>query len=121
MAEFVVIIPDLRVNTPGNSRTHWRVEAKRAKQERLLANLACSQLGSKVKKQLLAAKKLKVTFVRVGMRKLDRTNCVGAMKHCQDGMCDWLGIPDSSDWYEWEWPIQERGDDAVRIILEPIE
>jgi hypothetical protein len=115
----VVTVPGLRVTTPGNSRKHWRVEAKRARRERLATLLACKeQVADATRAALLKAPRLRVRFVRVGRRRLDCVNTFGALKHVIDGMADWLKVDDGSDWYSWEIPTQEKGDDAVRIELE---
>jgi len=118
MKAVVVTIPGIKLKTPGNGREPWYVAAKRAKEQRGAARLACLTLGREVKDTLLALPALRIRFVRVGGRKMDPTNLVGACKHVQDGLCDWLGVDDSSDWYRWEWPVQESGSDyAVRIEL----
>lgn len=112
-----VTIPGLKVRTPGNGRRVWQVEAREAKEQRAVAKLFCSQLGTAVRDAARSAPRLSVRFVRIGGRKLDPTNLVGAMKHVQDGMADWLGVDDRSDWYHWEWPTQEAGECGVRIEL----
>jgi hypothetical protein len=120
----VVTIPGVKLKTPGNSghgRGHWAVAARHAKEQRAVARLYCSQLGNEVKAALLAGARLKVRFVRIGGRKMDPTNVVAACKHLIDGMCDWTGVDDSSDWYEWLWPAQESGAVGVRIELETVE
>lgn len=117
----VIAIPGLRVKTIGNTRVHWRVEAKEAREQRALTIMHCRMIGNNVRDQLRAAKSLKVKFVRIGGRKLDKTNCVGAFKHVQDSLCEWIGVDDSSDWYDWQWPTQESGDGySVRIELEAV-
>ncbi len=120
MVRAVVTIPGLKLKAPGNSghgRGHWAVAARDTKEQRALARLYCAQLGPEVKAALLAAPRLKVRFVRVGGRKMDTTNVVAACKAIQDGMCDWLGVDDGSDWYDWQWPAQESGEVGVRIEL----
>lgn len=113
-----VTIPGVRVKTPGNTRAAWQVEYRRAKSERELAKAYVLALPAETLKRLRGAKRLRVTFVRLGGRKMDRTNLVGAFKHVQDGMCDALGKDDASDWYDWQWPTQEAGECGVRIELE---
>lgn len=120
----VVTVPGVKLKTPGNSGHgrggHWAAAARLAKEHRALARLYCSQLGADVKAALLAGARLKVRFVRVGGRKMDPTNVVAACKHLQDGLCDWLGVDDKSDWYDWQWPGQEPGEHGVRIELEAV-
>ncbi len=119
MSAFVVILPGVKLKTPTNRREHWSIGGRRSREERGLARLLCAQLGPKVRDELRAAPRLKVKFVRVGGHRMDTTNIVAACKAIQDGLCDWLEIPDSSDWYEWQWPTQEKGEASVRIELTP--
>jgi len=114
----VIEIPGLRVNTIGNNRVHWRQEAKTAREHRLTTKIACSQVGKEARERLLAAKKLRVQYVRMGVRTLDVTNSVGAFKHVQDQMAAWLGVDDKSPWYIWSWPQQIKSKTyGVRIEL----
>lgn len=115
----VIEIPGLRVNTVGNNRVHWRQEAKTAREHRLATQAACSHVSKEARERLLQAKRLRVKYVRIGVRKLDMTNCVGAFKHVQDQMAAWLGVDDKSEWYSWQWPDQVKDKTyGVRIELE---
>lgn len=113
----VVTIPGVKLKTEGNRREHWAVAARRAKEHRSLARLFCSQVGTATRDRLRDAPRLRVRFVRIGGKRMDRTNLVSACKNLQDGVCEWLGVDDGSDWYVWEWPEQESGDHAVRVEL----
>jgi hypothetical protein len=117
----VVVIPGVKLKTPGNSgREHWAVIARRTREHRALARLFCSQLGTATRDQLRAAPRLRVRFVRIGGKKMDTSNVVAACKGLQDGLCDWLGVDDGSDWYDWQWPVQESGEVGVRIELSAV-
>ncbi len=121
VSTFVVILPGVKLKTPTNRRDHWAIGGRRSREERALARMLCSMLGPKVRDELRAAPRLKVKFVRVGGRKMDTTNIVAAIKALIDGMCDWLGVDDKSDWYDWQWPTQEKGEASVRIELTPTD
>lgn len=118
MPRWTVTIPGLHTKTPGNSREHWRAEARRTKQQRDLTRLTCGQqLGPAVRDAIRSAPALRVRLVRVGPRRLDTPNVFGACKAALDGFCDWTGIDDRSAFYVWEMPAQETGPYAVRIEL----
>ena len=115
----VVTIPGVRLKTPNNSgRGHWAEIARRTREHRGLARIYLSQLGGEVKADLLASPRLGVRIVRVGGRKMDIPNILAARKGLIDGLADWLGVDDKSDWYDWRMPTQEPGAEyAVRFEL----
>jgi hypothetical protein len=116
----VTVTVPVHATTPGNTRTHWAKEARAAKEQRSLTAMLCgNRLGPAVRAELRTAPRLVVRLTRVGRRRLDPPNVLGALKHVIDGLADWLG--DGSDWYVWETPRQERGEPAVRIELTPEE
>jgi hypothetical protein len=119
--KLVIDIP-VRTSTPGNTRRHWRAEARDAKAQReaaaKAAMLALAGLATSERKALLASPQVVVKLTRFSQRKLDRQNVFGALKHVIDGVADALGVDDGSDWYEWTLPEQAKGKPGVRVELE---
>lgn len=109
-----LVIP-LRTVSESNAHEHWRKRQKRAKDQRGTTWLVCQ---SKLKKPSLPCT---VTLTRIAPRQLDPSNLVGALKHVQDGVADWIGVDDKHDHivkYEY---AQERGkpnEYAIRIEVE---
>ena len=102
-----VIIEDMRVRTPGNSRRAWWAEHKHAEQQRGAVRLALAGL------EKLRGKAKGVHIVRFAPRPLDPQNLPGALKHVIDGCADALS------------PVRvvdrrgvERGDDSPRGGIE---
>lgn len=61
----VIDIPGMRVNTIGNTRRHWRVDARTARVQRETTLFHCLLVGQKTRDALRAAKSLRVTYVRI--------------------------------------------------------
>ncbi len=120
--KLTIDLPGLRTSTPGNTRRHWRTEAKAAKSQRFEARLmtrgALDALAPKERAALHAAPRLRVLLTRFSPRRLDVPNMFGALKHVIDGVTDAIGRDDSDPWYEWTIPSQETGPLGVRVTLE---
>jgi len=95
MIEFIL---PLRTVSLDNEREHWRVRAKRAAEERLVARLKCPKIKPPCT----------VTLTRVSPRFLDDDNVRGALKSVRDGIADRLGINDRDPRVSWRYE-QRRG------------
>ena len=91
-----IFIPKLKTTTPGNTRRHWRVEAKEAKAARTTAAFYL-KAG-----RALPKFPVNVTIIRHSPGKLDRHNMGGAMKHVIDGIADAYGIDDGDDGWDFK-------------------
>lgn len=113
----VVTVPGVAVVSEANRRDHWAVKRKRARLQQEATFLALAGLGKDARDTLRAAKKVRVTFVRIGGKKLDSDNLVGAFKAIRDALAKFLRVDDGSNKLEWEWPVQEGGQRGFRIEL----
>ncbi len=101
-----------------NSHTHWHKRQQRAKMQRQTVH-NWLRFQSAIQPCLPCV----VTLTRISPRKLDGDNAVGALKHCRDGVADWLGIDDGDARIQWQY-AQRRGgvrQHAVEITLEPAQ
>lgn len=97
----VCTIP-VRTVSEANSHEHWRVRARRAKEQRGLALLVCRGLGAP------PAPPLTITLTRVGPRSLDSDNLAGSQKHVRDGIADWLGLAKHDSDPRLTWLYEQR-------------
>jgi hypothetical protein len=118
--KLVIEIP-VQTRTPGNSRVHWRTEARRAKEERRAAWFCTmAALGAMPRGERAALRdnpRAHIRLTRISPRRLDTPNVFGALKHVIDGICDALGVDDRDEWYVWSLPTQEYGPSGVRVEL----
>lgn len=113
----VVTVPGVAVVSEANRRDHWAVNRKRARLQQEATLLALAGLGKDARDTLRGAKRVRVRFVRIGGKKLDSDNLVGAFKAIRDALAKWLRIDDGSDRLDWDWPVQESGQRGFRIEL----
>lgn len=115
----MVTIPGLRTVSESNMREHWSVKAKRVRLQREFVAVALASIDDAATKQLRASPRVVVQFTRVGGKKLDSDNLVGAFKACRDQVAKWLGKDDApGSGIVWEPPLQIPGDSvAVWITL----
>ena len=97
---FTLELP-LRTVTESNAEGMWRTKARRAKQHRTVTRLA-------LRRFVPPAPPLVFAFVRIAPGQLDDDNLPSALKHCRDGVQDWLGIDDADPRLTWTY-AQERG------------
>lgn len=117
--DIVIEIDGLKTVSESNAHEHWRARQVRAKRQR--ASALAHLLGDKALTEWIcshAEKHVNVTLTRLGPRKLDDDNLQGALKHVRDGVADYFGRDDGSDFYSWSY-AQERGNYGVRIELHP--
>lgn len=115
----VIDIP-LRTISEANraSHEHWRVRAKRAKEQR---SLAVTLLKSAFGRGAKVAGRAAVTMTRIAPVALDSDNLPMSFKHVRDGVADWLGINDRDPRIRWQY-AQGRGAPwqyGVRIAIVP--
>ena len=110
-----ITIP-IKTVSEANAHTHWRIRAKRAKEQRGLAALLCrAEIGTP------PAVPLTITITRLAPGTLDSDNLAGSQKHVRDGIADWLGVDDRSPLIDWRYAQEKaaRGVYFVRIEIEP--
>lgn len=107
---WAVTLP-IRVNTTSNTCGNWFSKAKRAKEQRGLAELYCRGV-----REVIALPAV-VTLTRIGPRALDDDNLASALKHVRDGVADALGTHDGpGSGLTWRYG-QAKGEYAVRIEI----
>ena len=89
----------LHTRTPGNSRRHWRKDAREAKTQR-------TAVKNRLMFSALPPFPVEVTLTRCGPRRLDQQNMPGAMKHVIDGIADAYGINDGDP--RWKFCYEQR-------------
>lgn len=85
----------LRLVPQVNAREHWRKTSARAQVQKLttyaIGRAMLARLG------LHLAPPYRVTIVRIGPRRMDRDNAIGASKHVQDALARLLGVDDGDE------------------------
>ena len=110
-----VTLPGIRVYSESNEHTHWRIRAKRAKDQQFIVTVV---LGPTVARYMMMVAPLTVTMTRVAPSKgLDSDNLVGSMKHVRDGIAKVLGIDDSDPRVLWV-VEQRKGAWTIEIRIE---
>lgn len=117
MIEFV--IPVKTINEANGSHGHWRVKAKRRKQQRTAAFNA-------VMFELIAGTSphfpFVVTMSRISAGTLDDDNLRVSLKAIRDGIADAFGLPDNDPRIEWRYGQEKckRGAYGVRVRIEAL-
>lgn len=97
-----------------NAREHFRVRAKRVRNERGTAHLSVKHKRGKPELPVV------VTMVRLSAGSLDDDNLQGAFKAIRDGVADAYGVPDNDPLIAWRYSQErcKRGEFGVRIEVE---
>lgn len=85
----------IRLVCATNSREHWSVVAKRAKQQRGFGAMFTQRGMADLKSPL--PKTVQVRITRIGKRKTDGDNLSTGAKYIRDGIADALGINDGDE------------------------
>jgi hypothetical protein len=75
----------IRTVTESNAKEHWATKHRRAKAQRQDVFISLG-LSHRTRPPL----PLQITVTRISPRPLDEDNCVSSLKHCIDGIADWL-------------------------------
>jgi hypothetical protein len=112
-----VYLPEMRLVNPCNSRQHWRVVARRAREQRALTHAILTM----AQKQwtLIFSRHAKVTLTRIAKRKMDSDGLAASFKAVRDGVADVFGIDDGSDYFEWHYEQKIEKYYGVEIRIEP--
>lgn len=78
--------------------------ANKAKQQRAIALMACSDKFGKPPKPPIV-----ITITRVAPGALDSDNLASSAKHVRDGVADWLGLNDNDKRLRWEYSQRKEG------------
>jgi len=103
----------IATKSEANRRDHWRVKARRTKEQRSTAAvlLRC-YLGP------CPAPPSRVTLTRIAPRDLDDDNLVSALKAVRDGVQDWSGIDDRKLRVAYEQRRGKPNEYAVEVRIE---
>jgi hypothetical protein len=109
-----VTLHELQTRTETNNNEFWRKRHSRAKRQLLMTQEALCAVWLPCT----------VTLTRIAPRELDTgDNLPSALKHCRDGIADWLGIDDRDPRVTWVYG-QRRGAAkyyGVEILIEAQE
>jgi len=97
----------LRTVSGMNVREHWRVRAKRVRQERLATGLAIAKLRCPVP--------CVITLTRLSPGTLDDDNLQAAFKAVRDAVAAHIGIDDGDHRIQWEYAQEKAKSFGVRI------
>lgn len=102
----------IRTQTPGNSRRHWTLDAREAKQQRSIVTTALQS-----RRASLPTFPSKVIFTRYGPGRMDRHNLPGALKHIIDAVAKFYGVDDGDARWNFEFAGVVSRFHGVRIEL----
>lgn len=106
-----------RTRTPGNSRRHWRKDAREAKEQRTAVANRLRYVP-----EGLPPFPVEVRLVRISARRLDQQNMPGAMKHVIDGVADAYGIDDGDPRWRFVYDqILSSGVPIVKVVIRSIQ
>lgn len=107
----------IKTVSEANTKEHWAVKSKRAKEQRKMAGMGLSMsLMFEGKHELPLA----ISFVRVGKKDLDSDNLQSSMKAIRDGVADALGINDGDKRITWDYQQEKGKEYAVKIRIEQL-
>ncbi len=89
-----------------NARSHWRVIAKRKKEQRELAKILCQSALVMSNGMALRVRQflpIVVMIDRLGKRRMDSDNLATAAKYVRDGIADALELNDNDERIEWRY------------------
>jgi hypothetical protein len=93
-----VMVPDLRLHNPLNTRVHWRVLSKRGNEEKLATGFALYGLDPSAVAVFGAPSEERpwlVTITRLAPKAFDRDGMAAASKHVRDSVAKWCGVDDA--------------------------
>ena len=115
-------LPLIRVRVPVrtgaglNDRCHWRVRAKKTKEQRQATYWLLRHMEP-AKESLLT-----VTLTRLAPSNgLDDDNLAGSLKAVRDGVADWLGIDDRDPRVKWAYGQRRDPVWGVEIEVRPMQ
>ena len=81
------IVFPVMANISLNSRVHWSVKSKRAREQRQI-------VGWILKGRQRPEPPFVIRLTRVGPKRMDDDNAIGSLKACRDAIAEWIGIDD---------------------------
>jgi hypothetical protein len=115
--------PGLVVISETNARGHWRKAHKRHADQQAQVRLTLSQVASPIRDAIRASPRLRVTFIRHGGRRMDRSNLPPAFKWVEDAVSKWCQMDDGDPNWDVRWEQQPGGprSASVEIVYETCE
>jgi len=106
----------LRTVSEANVRTHWARRAKRAREQRRVAQV---YTRAALASHGVPRPPLVIRLTRIAERSLDSDNLAGAFKAVRDGIADALGIDDGDQRLTWLYQQEkaDRGTYQVRVEI----
>ncbi len=107
-------VPGCVIKSEMNERCHWAVRRERMKAQKDALLLAIV-IGRFRKPSI--EDPVRITFTRIGGRKLDDDNLQGGFKAVRDALCGWLGIDDGRDDLLTFKYAQAKGEPGIRVEI----
>ena len=111
----------IRLMSEANMREHWFVKNKRKKEQQAIVQAYWISTGLNQVKWTFP---LKITFTRIGARKLDSDNLAGSGKAIRDQLAKLIGVNDGDEskvtWH-YAQRIGKRGEYAVEIAFKAVD
>ena len=94
-------IPGLKLISEANQSEHWRVKARRKKDQQKVVMVFWRNT---IKRKITLP--CQIALTRIGCRKLDADNLAGSFKHVQDQIAREIGCDDGSSLVTWSYHQQ---------------
>jgi hypothetical protein len=88
------LVTPIKLVSEANMREHWFIKNKRKKSQQAMVQACWLQSGLD---RVTWAFPLKITFTRIGVRKLDSDNLAGSGKAVRDQIAKLLGVNDGDE------------------------
>lgn len=117
MIHVCTITLPIRTQSEANMREHWRVKAKRVKEQRTTAFMC---MNGECGDPMIVAnhKRTRITLTRIAPRMLDSDNCAGSCKAIRDGIADYFCVDDGHERYDWRYAQRKGKGYAVEVKIE---
>ncbi len=110
----------IEVRSESNLREHWTMKNKRKKEQQTLIKMIFHgkrQCFERWKKSY-AAGPIRITFTKLGGRRLDRSNLPVSFKGIEDTFAWLMGCNDGHDHWRAEWEQEPGGPVGIKIRIE---
>ena len=108
----------IRIHSEMNSRDHWRVVRKRAKEHHQAVFYTLVPFRNLLKLIADSGERIVVTFTRLGPGRLDSDNLESGFKFVRDEVAKMLDFDDRHDRYVWNYQQEYSRTYSARVKVE---